>query len=174
MRTARLGSYNITKAIDALARDVSEQMVSGSSRRLEALEDHSAPADPKTEDRGAKPYPRGHINTWGAKWRYLIWISTCQHIGLIDLLLRRSTMRLSSSLMRMIKITTLVKVFTMSKNTYKFLQESFLKAVPNQSRRQMKEKFGDPRCSPTTVPYNWTKIVRQNFIGICEAIYGDS
>ena len=32
------------------------------------------------------------------------------------------------------------------------LQESFLKVVPNQSRRHMKEKFGDPRCPRTRVP----------------------
>lgn len=42
------------------------------------------------------------------------------------------------------------KLFPVSENTKKLLQESFLKGVANPSRRQMREKLGDPRCSPPT------------------------
>jgi hypothetical protein len=44
------------------------------------------------------------------------------------------------------------KLFTVSENTGKLLKESFLKAIPNPSRRQMRERFGDPKCPPTRVP----------------------
>ncbi len=44
------------------------------------------------------------------------------------------------------------KLFSVSENTKTLLQESFLKAVPNATRRQMREKFGDPKCPPTRVP----------------------
>ena len=44
------------------------------------------------------------------------------------------------------------KLFSVSENTKTLLQESFLKGVPNATRRQMREKFGDPKCPPTRVP----------------------
>ena len=44
------------------------------------------------------------------------------------------------------------KLFAVSENTNKVLKESFLKGIPNPSRRQMKERVGDPKCTPTRVP----------------------
>ena len=43
------------------------------------------------------------------------------------------------------------KLFAVSENTSKVLTDSFLKGLSNPSRRQMREKFGDPRCPPTRV-----------------------
>ena len=44
------------------------------------------------------------------------------------------------------------KLFTVLESTNTLLQESFLKGIPNATRRQMREKFGDPKCPPTRVP----------------------
>jgi hypothetical protein len=44
------------------------------------------------------------------------------------------------------------KLFSVSENTKTLLQESFRKGVPNATRRQMREKFGDSKCPPTRVP----------------------
>jgi hypothetical protein len=43
-------------------------------------------------------------------------------------------------------------LFSISENTSKLLQDSFLKAIPNPARKQLREKHGDPRCPPTRVP----------------------
>jgi hypothetical protein len=44
--------------------------------------------------------------------------------------------------------------FSVSENTSKLhvLQDSFSKAIPNPTRKQLKEKHGDPRCLPRRVP----------------------
>ena len=41
------------------------------------------------------------------------------------------------------------KLFSVSESTNTLLQESFLKGIPNATRRKMREKFGDPKCPPT-------------------------
>ena len=43
------------------------------------------------------------------------------------------------------------KLFAVTENTSKVLKDAFLKGLSNPSRRQMREKFGDPRCPPTSV-----------------------
>ena len=47
---------------------------------------------------------------------------------------------------------TTSRLFNVSENTDKLLRESFLKAIPNPTRKQLREKHGDPRCPPTKVP----------------------
>ena len=40
----------------------------------------------------------------------------------------------------------------MSEGTDKLLRDSFSKAIPNPTRKQLRKKNGDPRCPPTRVP----------------------
>ena len=44
------------------------------------------------------------------------------------------------------------KLFFVSEGTAKLLRDSFSKAIPNPTRKQLREKNGDPRCPPTRVP----------------------
>ena len=44
------------------------------------------------------------------------------------------------------------KLFSVSESTAKLLRDSFSKAIPNPTRKQLREKNGDPRCPPTRVP----------------------
>ena len=47
------------------------------------------------------------------------------------------------------KETPSSKLFNVLENTDKVLMESFLRRLPNSCQRHMREKFGDPKCSPT-------------------------
>ena len=44
------------------------------------------------------------------------------------------------------------KLFAISEATDKLLQDSFKKAVPNTTRKQWREHYGDPKCPKTRVP----------------------
>ena len=44
------------------------------------------------------------------------------------------------------------KLFAVSEGTDKLLRDSFSKAIPNPTWKQLREKNGDPRCPPTRVP----------------------
>lgn len=44
------------------------------------------------------------------------------------------------------------KLFVVSESTDILLRKSFSKAMPNSTWRQLREKHGDPKCSPTRVP----------------------
>ena len=44
------------------------------------------------------------------------------------------------------------KLFAVSEATDKLLQDSFKKAVPNITRKQWREHYGDPKCPKTRVP----------------------
>ena len=60
------------------------------------------------------------------------------------------------------------KLFAVSENTSKVLKESFLKGIPNPYRRQMRERFGDPKCPPTRVP-KLDKMVKDSIPRISKA-----
>lgn len=44
------------------------------------------------------------------------------------------------------------RLFTVSEATDKFLQDAFTKGVPNATRKQWRERYGDPKCPKTRVP----------------------
>ena len=44
------------------------------------------------------------------------------------------------------------KLFAVSEATDKLLQDSFKKAVPNTTRKQWREHYGNPKCPKTRVP----------------------
>ncbi len=151
---------DLTKAIDALAGDVSEQMASF-GRRLEVLEVRSVPETPAEPD-NTSPTPEALPNPTpdGSSTPEVRSRSRATRSTPVN---NQSTPWSERSLTEPRDYEEILvwpdedddqnnHTSKLSENTNKLLQESFLKAVPNQSRRAMREKFGDPRCPPTRVP----------------------
>ena len=49
-------------------------------------------------------------------------------------------------------LLTKSRLFAVAEPTERFLKDSFSKGIPNATRKQWKERYGDPRCSATRVP----------------------
>ena len=154
----------LTKAIDALASDILKSVASF-GRKLEALEVRSvleAPADARPGDNTLTPAPAAanpipnDTSTPEVRSRSAQSIPATSPLTLwVDQSLTE-TPDYEETLVwpdeEDDQSSSLNKLFTVSENTNKLLQESFLKAIPNQAWRQMREKFGDPQCPPTRVP----------------------
>ena len=142
----------LTEAVKALAQDVSEKM-DLFGKRLEALETRSTPevlrsAEAFSLSNTSTPAPEVRndvdstpVNDRTAPWADRSVNSVPDYEETITWPDEEDETGGSST-----------KLFTVSESTNTLLQESFLKGVPKTARRQMREKFGDPRCPPTRVP----------------------
>ena len=160
----------LTDAIRALARDVSSKMES-LGERIEALE-----SDPTANRRPLGPIdastPALEVRTGSSPPEVRTGSSTPE-VSIENTTSRRPRLWADRPAIEQPDYDEVVvfpededddlnsnsKLFSVSENTEKLLQDSFTKGVSNPARKQWRERYGDPKCVQTRIP-KMDKMVR--------------